>query len=80
MSEIHNHLSQKLAATMIVDYVDIVTRTKDRPLLIWRCVESVFIQTHQNWRHIIVNDGGDADKLKLHSQQVRYADTAINSK
>ncbi|HWF19509.1 MAG TPA: glycosyltransferase, partial [Verrucomicrobiae bacterium] len=39
--------------------VAVVTRTKNRPLLLRRCVESVLNQTFQNWFHIIVNDGGD---------------------
>ena len=39
--------------------VAIITRTKDRPLLLRRAVESVLGQTHADWVHVIVNDGGD---------------------
>lgn len=39
--------------------VDIITRTKDRSKLLSRSINSVLEQTHQNWRHIIVNDGGE---------------------
>ncbi|RKQ67940.1 glycosyltransferase family 2 protein [Oceanibaculum indicum] len=39
--------------------VAIITRTKDRPLLLRRAVESVLGQTHTDWVHVIVNDGGD---------------------
>ena len=39
--------------------VAIITRTKDRPLFLARCIESILSQDFQNWTHIIVNDGGD---------------------
>jgi glycosyltransferase involved in cell wall biosynthesis len=41
--------------------VSIVTRTKDRPLLLKRALASVLAQTHGDWTHIVVNDGGDQD-------------------
>lgn len=37
----------------------IVTRTKDRPLLLQRAMNSVLAQTQTCWTHVIVNDGGD---------------------
>jgi len=39
--------------------VAIITRTRDRPLLLPRCIESVLNQTFRDWLHVIVNDGGD---------------------
>lgn len=39
--------------------VAVVTRTKDRPLLLRRCIESVLAQNFGDWVHVIVNDGGD---------------------
>jgi glycosyltransferase involved in cell wall biosynthesis len=39
--------------------VAVITRTKNRPLLLQRCVLSVLNQTYQDWLHVIVNDGGD---------------------
>ena len=39
--------------------VVIITRTKDRPLLLQRSLRSVLGQSFQNWLHVIVNDGGD---------------------
>jgi len=39
--------------------VAVITRTKNRPLLLPRCIESVLNQTHQDWLHVIINDGGD---------------------
>ncbi|MDB6022866.1 MAG: glycosyl transferase, partial [Pedosphaera sp.] len=39
--------------------VAVITRTKNRPLLLQRCVQSVLNQTCQDWFHVIVNDGGD---------------------
>jgi len=39
--------------------VAVVTRTKNRPLLLRRCIESVLGQNFRDWIHVIVNDGGD---------------------
>ena len=39
--------------------VAIITRTKDRPLLLARAARSVASQTHGNYRWVVVNDGGD---------------------
>ncbi len=38
----------------------IITRTKNRTLLLRRAIESIVAQTNSNWEHVIVNDGGDA--------------------
>jgi glycosyltransferase involved in cell wall biosynthesis len=43
--------------------VAIVTRTKDRPLLLKRAIDSVAGQTFQDWIQVIVNDGGGADEV-----------------
>ncbi len=43
--------------------VSIITRTKNRNLLLDRAVQSVLAQTHPNWRHVIVNDGGDPNPV-----------------
>ncbi|GAA2567695.1 glycosyltransferase family 2 protein [Microbacterium binotii] len=40
--------------------VDIVMRTKDRPLLLARALDDVLAQSHQAWTLTIVNDGGAA--------------------
>lgn len=45
-------------------HVSIVTRTKDRPVLLARSIRSVLGQTHPNWSHIVVNDGGDSGALR----------------
>ncbi len=39
--------------------VDIVIRTKDRPVVLRRALRSVVEQTFEDWRAIVVNDGGD---------------------
>jgi glycosyltransferase involved in cell wall biosynthesis len=44
--------------------VAIITRTKNRPLLLPRALESVLGQTETAWEHIIVNDGGDREALE----------------
>ncbi|MDO4612499.1 MAG: glycosyltransferase [Actinomycetaceae bacterium] len=40
--------------------VDIILRTKDRPLFLSRALASIAAQTRQDYRVILVNDGGDA--------------------
>ncbi len=39
--------------------VAIITRTKNRSVLLRRAIENIQTQTYQHWIHIIVNDGGD---------------------
>lgn len=39
--------------------VTIVTRTKNRALLLDRAIKSVLAQSRGDWVHVIVNDGGD---------------------
>lgn len=39
--------------------IAVITRTKDRPLLLARCIRTVLEQTETDWIHVIVNDGGD---------------------
>jgi glycosyltransferase involved in cell wall biosynthesis len=46
------------------DCVGIITRTKDRPMLLERSIRSVLSQTYGNWAHIVVNDGGDRNALE----------------
>ena len=43
--------------------VAVVTRTKDRPVLLKRAIKSVLGQRHPDWHHVIVNDGGDKDDV-----------------
>ena len=39
--------------------VGIVTRTKNRPILLRRAIESVLAQSYEEWVMVIVNDAGD---------------------
>lgn len=43
--------------------VAIITRTKDRPLLLRRTMESVLNQTFQDWFLMIINDGGNPEEV-----------------
>ena len=54
--------------------VSVITRTKNRPLLLKRAMESVLNQTYTAWEHIIVNDGGQIEEVKRleESQAQRY--------
>lgn len=45
--------------TKLGSKVSIITRTKNRPILLVRAIYSVLAQTHQDWELIVVNDGGD---------------------
>ena len=40
--------------------VTVITRTKDRPLMLKRAIQSVLSQAFADWLHVIINDGGDA--------------------
>lgn len=44
--------------------VAIITRTKNRPILLERAIGSVLGQTYRNWTHVIVNDGGDPAEMR----------------
>lgn len=44
--------------------IAVITRTKDRPVLLRRAITSVLAQTETNWIHVIVNDGGNADQVE----------------
>jgi glycosyltransferase involved in cell wall biosynthesis len=51
--------------------VAIITRTKNRPLLLIRALASITNQTFANWHLYIVNDGGNFDILESISQSYR---------
>lgn len=44
--------------------VAIVTRTKDRPLLLHRALASILCQRYRGWHLYVVNDGGDRQALE----------------
>lgn len=44
--------------------ISIITRTKNRNLLLRRALESVDKQTFHDYEHIIINDGGDVRELE----------------
>jgi len=43
--------------------VAVITRTKDRDILLNRAIKSVLDQTSDNWWHVIVNDGGSPEPV-----------------
>jgi glycosyltransferase involved in cell wall biosynthesis len=43
--------------------VAIITRTKNREILLNRAVKSVLNQTYDNWLHVIINDGGNTEEV-----------------
>ena len=60
----HPMTSNEPEDTVCGSSVAVVTRTKDRPLLLPRALASVLSQKHQNWHLYLVNDGGDAEALE----------------
>lgn len=49
----------------------IVTRTKNRPILLERTIASVLGQSASDWMHVIVNDGGEPDSVDALAQKYR---------
>ncbi|MEL6693128.1 MAG: glycosyltransferase family A protein [Pseudomonadota bacterium] len=69
MSNIASGSQDRPFAYLPTPSVGIVTRTKDRAVLLRRALESVKFQTYQNWKLVIVNDGGEpgpVDDLVAH--------------
>ena len=66
--------------------VDIVMRTKDRPVFVRRALADILAQTFADWTLIIVNDGGDLAELEAVvaefpdlGERVRYVDLPASS-
>lgn len=57
--------------------VAIITRTKNRPILLARAFASVLAQTYQNWHLYLVNDGGEAEPV---NQLVQHYETAFDGR
>ena len=53
--------------------VGIVTRTKDRNVLLKRAIESVLAQTYTDWIQVIVNDGGKPEEVEQLLERYRAA-------
>ena len=62
--------------------VTIVTRTKNRPLLLPRAIGSILSQTHEDWHLYIVNDGGECkpvdDLVSIYSSAFQGRITVIH--
>jgi glycosyltransferase involved in cell wall biosynthesis len=54
--------------------VAVITRTRNRPLLLERALDSVLGQRFADWSHVVVNDGGDAGLVRraVASREDRY--------
>lgn len=61
-------VAMRSPATALPSAVDrsvaIITRTKDRPILLRRAAASVASQTHVDYTWVVVNDGGDVERVK----------------
>lgn len=55
---------EKIRDESLNDGVDVVIRTKDRPLLLKRALMSVLDQDHENWHIHLINDGGCVDTVE----------------
>src|SRR5206468_7878402 len=67
------------AAALLMAAIAVVTRTKDRVLLLRRCIETVLNQGFADWVHVIVNDGGAPDEVEALAAEYRdrYGDRLI---
>jgi glycosyltransferase involved in cell wall biosynthesis/cell division protein FtsB len=52
--------------------IAVITRTKNRPLLLERALKSVLAQTRGDWVHVVVNDGGAPEPVE--ELAARYAE------
>lgn len=59
--------------------VAVITRTRDRPLLLGRALDSVLGQRFADWIHVVVNDGGDPAPVRqaIAARSGRYAARVI---
>ena len=57
--------------------VGIVTRTKNRAVLLRRALESVKNQTYKNWNLVVVNDGGESQPVDWLVQQIFQFDPRV---
>ncbi len=57
--------------------VGIITRTKDRPVLLRRALESITNQSYEDWRLVIINDGGDPEAV---DQLVSHYESALRGR
>jgi len=55
--------------------VGVITRTKNRPILLKRALRSVLEQSYQDWLMVVINDGGDPEPVdrmvQLFSEETR---------
>lgn len=58
-------MSENAATSTGEPLVSVITRTKNRPLLLSRAMQSLIGQTYSNWEHVVFNDGGNAEPLDV---------------
>lgn len=58
--------------------VAIITRTKNRTLMLKRAIQSVINQVFQDWNLIIINDGGDRNEIDLLLNDYKDYSSKIN--
>ena len=44
--------------------VAVITRTKNRSILLKRAIRSVLDQEYEDWTHVVVNDGGNVEEVR----------------
>lgn len=57
--------------------IGVVTRTKDRAVLLRRALESVRNQTYENWNLVVVNDGGEGQPVDWLVDQIFGSDPRV---
>lgn len=62
-----------------IPLVAVITRTKDRPALLRRAIQSVHEQTMTSFVHVIINDGGDRREIEKVLQECkRFISTTVH--
>lgn len=70
-------LSQNLDYLKTDGSVAVIMRTKNRPILLARAIESVIQQTYKNWHLYLINDGGD---IEIVDEVVEYNSNYLMNK
>jgi glycosyltransferase involved in cell wall biosynthesis len=83
MTKIFPNSMEKIRDDAKGDGVDIIVRTKDRPMLLARALASIINQEHSNWHIYLINDGGSpvpvGQVLEIFKDQLAAKITVIHN-
>ncbi|MCZ7851180.1 glycosyltransferase [Agrobacterium salinitolerans] len=70
-------ITSRNSSSSLTPSIGVVMRTKDRAVLLRRALESVKNQTYQNWRLVIVNDGGETTDVDWLVEKIFAGDDRV---